>query len=95
MKQPSSRRQTPLPGARLVLVGGFLALHHLVIRGIALTLDQLGVVEVHHVWRYWPAALILIGLCGLQRSEGRRLVTPVMMSNGDPVGAVRYMDGNS
>jgi hypothetical protein len=53
------------------------------------------VVEVHHVWRYWPAALILIGLCGLQRSEGRRLVTPVMMSNGDPVGAVRYMDGNS
>jgi hypothetical protein len=51
----------------------------LVLLGVALTLDQLGVVAVHHVWRYWPAALILVGLAGLQRSEGRKLVTPLIL----------------
>jgi hypothetical protein len=71
MRQGNRVRVLIVP--RLVL-GGLL-----VLLGIALTLDQLGVVEVHHVWRYWPAALILIGLSGLQRSEGRRLVTPVIL----------------
>jgi hypothetical protein len=64
MRQGNRVRVLILP--RLVL--GLL----LVLLGIALTLDQLGVVEVHHAWRYWPAALILIGLSRLQRSEGRR-----------------------
>lgn len=41
----------------------------LVLMGVVLALDQLGVVQAHHVLRYWPAALIIVGLAMLQRRE--------------------------
>jgi predicted membrane protein len=41
----------------------------LVLMGVVLALDRLGFVQAHHVLRYWPAALILIGLVMLQRGE--------------------------
>jgi predicted membrane protein len=41
----------------------------LVLVGVVLALDQLGMVQAHHVLRYWPAALILVGLVMLQRGE--------------------------
>ena len=41
----------------------------LVLMGVVLALDQLGVVQAHHVLRFWPAALILVGLGLLQRGE--------------------------
>ena len=41
----------------------------LVLMGIVLGLDQLGVVQANHLLRFWPAALILVGLVMLQRGE--------------------------
>jgi predicted membrane protein len=41
----------------------------LVLMGIVLALDQLGLVQAHHLLRFWPAALIILGLVMLQRGE--------------------------
>ena len=41
----------------------------LVLFGVVLSLDRLGVLQAHHVLRFWPAALILLGLVMLQRGE--------------------------
>jgi Domain of unknown function (DUF5668) len=37
--------------------------------GIALALDRLGVVQAHHVMRFWPAVLIVLGLTVMQRGS--------------------------
>src|SRR5580693_5665902 len=56
---PDNRGPTPkfVIGACLVLVG------------VVLALEQLGLLQAHHVLRFWPAALIVIGLVMLQRQE--------------------------
>jgi predicted membrane protein len=56
---PDNRSLTPkfVIGACLILVG------------VVLALEQLGVLQAHHVLRFWPAALIIIGLVMLQRAE--------------------------
>ena len=41
----------------------------LVLMGVVLALDQIGIVQAHHVLRFWPAALIVVGLVMLQRGE--------------------------
>jgi len=41
----------------------------LVLMGVVLALDQLGLLQANHLLRYWPAALIIVGLVMLQRGE--------------------------
>ena len=41
----------------------------LVLVGVVLALDQLGLLYANHLLRFWPAALILIGLVMLSRGE--------------------------
>jgi predicted membrane protein len=41
----------------------------LVLAGVVLALEQLGLLQAYHVLRFWPAALIIIGLLTLQRAE--------------------------
>ena len=41
----------------------------LVLVGVILALEQLGVSQAYHVLRFWPAALIVLGLAMLQRTE--------------------------
>jgi predicted membrane protein len=41
----------------------------LVLVGVVLALDQLGLLYANHLLRFWPAALIVIGLVMLQRGE--------------------------
>ena len=41
----------------------------LVLMGVVLALEQLGLLEAHHLLSFWPAALIIIGLVMLQRTE--------------------------
>ena len=41
----------------------------LVLVGVVLALDQLGLLYANHLLRFWPAALIVIGLVMLQRQE--------------------------
>ena len=56
---PDNRGLTPrfIIGACLVLVG------------VVLALEQLGLLQAHHVLRFWPVALIVVGLAMLQRTE--------------------------
>jgi predicted membrane protein len=44
----------------------------IVLMGIALILDQLGMVPAYHLMRFWPVVLILLGLASLQRCRGSR-----------------------
>jgi hypothetical protein len=37
--------------------------------GVVLALEQLGLLQAHHVLRFWPVALIVVGLAMLQRTE--------------------------
>jgi hypothetical protein len=60
---PSNNRSMVTPK---FVVGVFL-----VLLGVVLTLDQLGIVQSDQVLRFWPAALIIMGLVTLQRGEGR------------------------
>ena len=41
----------------------------LVLMGVVLALEQLGILQAHHLLRFWPAALIIIGLVMLQRTD--------------------------
>lgn len=41
----------------------------LVLVGVVLAMDQLGLLYANHLLRFWPAALIVIGLVMLQRGE--------------------------
>jgi len=56
---PNNRNLTPK-----FIIGVFL-----VLMGVVLALDQLGVVQANHLLRFWPAALIILGLLNLQRGE--------------------------
>ncbi len=47
--------------------------------GVALALDQLGMVQAHHVLRFWPAVLIVFGLTILQRGRSHGVVTGVLL----------------
>lgn len=56
---PNNRSVTPK-----FIIGVFL-----VLMGVVLALDQIGVVQANHLLRFWPAALIILGLVTLQRGE--------------------------
>jgi predicted membrane protein len=68
---PSSNRSVVTPK---FVVGVFL-----VLMGVVLTLDQLGVVQANHVLRFWPAALIIIGFVILQRGEKRSAIRALIL----------------
>lgn len=41
----------------------------LVLMGVLLALEQLGITQAYHILRFWPAALIVLGLAMLQRTD--------------------------
>jgi hypothetical protein len=57
------------PSSPRFVLGAFL-----LVMGVALILAQVGVLRVEDVTRFWPAALILLGLSMLQRRGGQRRV---------------------
>jgi predicted membrane protein len=57
------------PNSRNPLTPKFTIGVILVLMGVALALDQLGMLQANHLFRYWPAALIIVGLVMLQRGE--------------------------
>jgi predicted membrane protein len=60
----------PVPGSRLSpqLIFGLFA----VAAGVLLTLDNMGIVRIRHVWDYWPAVFVVMGLLMAARSRGAR-----------------------
>ena len=59
-----ARRSRRSPVGSLVL-GGFI-----VIAGVFLLLDNMGIVRVEHIWRFWPVFLIGLGLSRILSSSG-------------------------
>ena len=51
----------------------------LVLVGVVLALDQLGLLYANHLLRFWPAALIVIGLVMLQRREGHSALRALVL----------------
>ena len=47
------------------MLGGFI-----VLAGVFLLLDNMGIVRVDHIWRYWPVFLIGLGLSRILSSSG-------------------------
>jgi predicted membrane protein len=67
------------PDQRPSITPRFIVGVFLVLIGIALTLDQLGLVPAHHMMRFWPAVLIVLGLSILQRGRRRGAVGGVVL----------------
>jgi hypothetical protein len=61
------QRESPPPSSPRFVLGAFLA-----VMGVALILAQVGVLRVEEVTRFWPVALILLGLSMLQRRGAHR-----------------------
>src|SRR3979490_2236277 len=51
----------------------------LVLMGVVLALDQLGVLQANHILRFWPAALIVLGLITLQRGDRHGAVRALVL----------------
>jgi Domain of unknown function (DUF5668)/B-box zinc finger len=54
-------------GPSRVPVGAFI----LIGLGVLFLLDELGVLHMHNLWRFWPVVLILLGVRVLMRRTGR------------------------
>jgi predicted membrane protein len=67
------------PDPRRMTTPRFVLGVFLVLMGISLTLDQLGVVPAHHLMRFWPAVLIVLGLSILQRGRKHGAVTGLVL----------------
>jgi predicted membrane protein len=51
----------------------------LVLVGVVLALDQLGLLYANHLLRFWPAALIVLGLVMLQRRQGQSALRALVL----------------
>lgn len=51
--------------------GGLFWGAFLILGGLALLLDQMGIISVERLWRFWPMILIFIGLWNLVCESGR------------------------
>jgi len=60
----------PVPGSRLsprLIFGLFV-----VAAGVLLTLDNMDIVRIRHVWDYWPSVFVVMGLLMAAQSRGTR-----------------------
>jgi predicted membrane protein len=57
------------PNSRNPITPRFVIGVCLVLAGVVLALDQLGVVQANHILRFWPVALIIAGLAMLQHGD--------------------------
>lgn len=57
--------------------------------GVVLTLDNMDIVRIHHVWKYWPAVLVLMGLSVVVHYRGGRRVLGAVLAF---VGTVRLLE---
>jgi predicted membrane protein len=67
------------PETRPTITPRFVLGVFLVLMGIALTLDQLGVVPAHHMMRFWPVVLIVLGVTILQRGRMHGAVSGLVL----------------
>jgi predicted membrane protein len=67
------------PEPRSMTAPRFIIGVFIVLMGLALLLDQLGVVSARHVTRFWPVVLIALGLATLTRGRRRGSVTGLVL----------------
>jgi hypothetical protein len=65
--------------SRSVAAPRFIIGVFVVLMGLALLLDQMGVIPAHHVTRFWPAILVALGLSTLTRGRRRGSVTGLVL----------------
>jgi cell wall-active antibiotic response 4TMS protein YvqF len=63
MQRRMERRQRYGHGAGGMVIGGLI-----VIIGLMILLDNMGIVRFHDVWRYWPVLLIVVGVAKILES---------------------------
>jgi predicted membrane protein len=51
----------------------------LVLMGVLLALEQLGIPQAYHLLRFWPAALIVLGLAMLQRTDRHSVLRALIL----------------
>jgi hypothetical protein len=64
MQRRMARRQRYGSGAGGIIVGGLI-----VLIGLLILLDNMGIVRIHDVWRYWPVLLIVLGVSKILESH--------------------------
>jgi predicted membrane protein len=67
------------PSNRHMITPKFVIGVFLVLMGVVLTLDQLGLVQAHHALRFWPVLLIILGLVTLQRCDRSGVVRALVL----------------
>jgi len=63
MQRRMERRQRYGHGAGGMVIGGLI-----VLIGLLILLDNMGIVRFHDVWRYWPVLLIVVGIAKILES---------------------------
>jgi predicted membrane protein len=63
MKRRMERRQRYGTGMGGMVIGGVI-----VIIGLVILLDNMGIVRFHDIWRYWPVLLIVVGIAKILES---------------------------
>ena len=64
MQRRMERRQRYGSGIGGMVVGGLI-----VLIGLMILLDNMGIVRIHDVWRYWPVLLIVVGVAKVVESR--------------------------
>ena len=64
MQRRMERRQRHGHGAGGIVVGGLI-----VLIGLLILLDNMGIIRFHDVWRYWPVLLIVLGVSKILESH--------------------------
>ena len=64
MQRRMARRQRMGSGAGGMVVGGLI-----VLIGLLILLDNMGIIRFHDVWRYWPVLLIVLGVSKILESD--------------------------
>ena len=84
MAPPYNRSPAPkfIIGACLVLIG------------VMLGLEQLGVPQAYHLLRFWPAALIVLGLAMLQRTDKHSTWRALILNWGRYVALEQHAGGS-
>ena len=84
-RESKARRQACRSGGGGLVVGGII-----VVAGLVLLLDNMGIIRSHDIWRFWPLALVAVGLSRIL--ESHRPAALVWGGMIAAVGALLFLD---
>ena len=66
LEEKMRRRQYRHSGGSGIVIGAII-----VLVGLGLLLDNMGIVQIHDLWRYWPVLLIAFGVSRVLSCQGQ------------------------